>query len=160
VIFLTVGTQLSFDRLVSAMDGWCANNPSVKVVAQVGPSKLKIRHMECVEFIPPTQSNQLFLEANLIVAHAGMGSILTALKYRKPILIMPRKASLGEQRNDHQMATAKRLADRTGIIVAWNENDIPALLDSKTFLQAGEGIPDYASPELIGNLKNFISAKN
>jgi UDP-N-acetylglucosamine transferase subunit ALG13 len=156
VIFVTVGTQLAFDRLIGAVDEWCGNHPSVNVFAQVGPTKLKIQHMEHAEFITPDKANRLFIEASLIIAHAGMGSVLTALKYRKPILIVPRKASLGEHRNDHQLATAKWLADRPGIRVAWDESEIAALLDNQTTIQEGAVISDYASPELLGRLKKFI----
>jgi UDP-N-acetylglucosamine transferase subunit ALG13 len=98
----------------------------------------------------------LFRSSSLIVAHAGMGSILTALRHKKPILIMPRKASLGEHRNDHQMATAKWLGSRPGVSVAWNEKELQSVLDNHKELNSGAGISDFASPELIQNLKSFI----
>jgi UDP-N-acetylglucosamine transferase subunit ALG13 len=157
VIFVTVGTQLAFDRLVGVMDQWAGCNPSTKVFAQVGPTKLDIRHMEYQEFVTPDKANSLFIESALIVAHAGMGSILTALKYRKPILIVPRKAALGEHRNDHQMATAKWLSSRPGISVAWDENEVVGFLDNPAGIQAGGEISEYASPELIERLKTFIA---
>jgi UDP-N-acetylglucosamine transferase subunit ALG13 len=157
MIFVTVGTQLAFDRFIGAIDEWCAANPGVRVFAQVGPTKLTIRHMEHEMFISQERANQLFLEASLIVTHAGMGSVLTGLKYRKPLLIVPRKASLGEHRNEHQMATAKWLAELSGIQVVWEEADISAALDNHQLIQHGAGISEYATPELINNLKNFIS---
>ena len=46
--------------------------------------------------------------AAAIVAHAGMGTILTALETGKRLLVMPRRAALGEHRNDHQLATVSR----------------------------------------------------
>lgn len=156
MIFVTVGTQLSFDRLIGTMDKWCGEHPSTPVFAQVGPTKLTIKNMEHANFVAPEQANKLFLEASLIVAHAGMGSVLTALKYRKPILIIPRKASLGEHRNDHQLATAKWLTGRSGINVAMDESEIASFLDNHTSFQEGAEISDYASPELITRLKQFI----
>ena len=157
MIFVTVGTQLAFDRLIGVMDQWAGANPSTKVFAQVGPTKRVIHHMAFQDFVSPAKANELFIEAKLIVAHAGMGSILTALKYRKPILIVPRKAGLGEHRNDHQLATAKWLADRPGINVAWDENDVIGFLDNPAGIQNGGGLSEYASPELIGRLKEFIA---
>jgi len=156
VIFVTVGTQLAFDRLVGTIDTWCGDHPSAKVFAQVGPTKLKIQHVDHVEFLSPENANDLFLAASLIVAHAGMGSVLTALRYKKPILILPRKAALGEHRNEHQMATAKWLANRPGIIVAWDEREIPGILDGHTSFSEGNGISEFASLELLQRLKNFI----
>ena len=92
----------------------------------------------------------------LRAAQVRMGSILTALQYGKPILVMPRQERLKETRNDHQLATAKWLSDRQGISVVWDESEIAAFLDSHLSFQQGGEISDYASPELIRHLKNFI----
>ena len=156
MIFVTVGTQLSFDRLVTAVDRWVGEHASERAFAQVGPADYTPRHMEYRDFVPPDAADRHFREADLIVSHAGMGSILTALKYRKPILIMPRKAGLGEHRNDHQLATAKWLGSKSGVMVAWETEDVPRLLDNRANLRAGEGISDFASPELIANLRSFL----
>ena len=42
----------------------------------------------------------------VVIAHDEMGSIITALEMGKPIVVMPRRAELGEHRNDHQVAAA------------------------------------------------------
>lgn len=159
MIFVTVGTQLAFDRLIDVVDQWAGAHPEVEIFAQVGPTKSKIQHLTFQEFVTPERASRLFSEASLIIAHAGMGSILTALKYRKPILVLPRKASLGEHRNDHQLATAKWLVGRQGITVAWDESEVAMLLDNASDLDGGGGIPEYASPELIANLKRFINSE-
>ena len=85
MIFVTIGTQLPFNRLVKAVDAWAGRNPSMKVFAQVGPGADLPQHMEYVEFVPPSQVTQLMNEAELIVSHAGMGSVLTALRYQRNI---------------------------------------------------------------------------
>jgi UDP-N-acetylglucosamine transferase subunit ALG13 len=158
VIFVTVGTQLAFDRLIAAVDAWSANHPAVKVFAQIGPAGTLPEHMKFADFVAPDMADELFMEASLIVSHAGMGSILTALRYKKPILIMPRRASLGEHRNDHQLATAKWLGNTPGVAVAWDEKEISNFLDRREMLSGGEGISDFASPELIQRLKAYIHA--
>ena len=158
MIFVTVGTQLAFDRLITAVDKWSENNSTVKVFAQVGPTASPPIHIEFSEFVSPAKADQLFMESSLIVSHAGMGSILTALKYKKPILIMPRRASLGEQRNDHQLATAKWLENIPGISVAWNESEIESFLYNRDTLIGGVGISEFASPDLIKHLKAYINS--
>jgi UDP-N-acetylglucosamine transferase subunit ALG13 len=157
MIFVTVGTQLAFDRLIVAMDEWAGKNPSEEVFAQTGPMSAKPSHMRSEEFIPPDKADELFRNADLVVSHAGMGSILTSLKYRKPIVIVPRKAELGEHRNDHQLATAKWLGDRPGLFVAWDTGELLAILDRRAELQAGSGLSDYASPELLGRLHGYLT---
>ena len=117
MIFVTVGTQLPFDRLINAVDTWASRNPDIEIIAQIGPTDIQPINMQYSSFLSPDKADEYFVQASLIVSHAGMGSILTALKYRKPILILPRRASLSEHRNDHQMATAKWLCNKPGITV-------------------------------------------
>lgn len=158
MIFVTVGTQLAFDRMISTVDDWCKINSETEVFAQIGPTELEVHHMQHQKFTTPQKANELFLNAELVVAHAGMGSVLTSLKYRKPLIIMPRKASLGEHRNDHQMATAKWLANRGGITVAWDEAELINLLNNRHSMTEAETISEYASPMLIEKLKEYFNA--
>lgn len=158
MIFVTVGTQLSFDRLINAVDGWAAIHPDVEIVAQIGPTENQPKHLRYSSFLSPDKVDEYFMRASLIVSHAGMGSILTALKYRKPILILPRRFSLSEHRNDHQMATAKWLCNKPGITVVWTESEIGERLDSREALPAGEGICDDANPELIARLQSYFAS--
>lgn len=155
MIFLTVGTQLPFDRLVSAVDTWAQQHPDVEVIGQIGPSSLSPSHMRSSQFLNPKEADGLFRKASLVVAHAGMGSILTALKYRKPILIVPRKAQLGEHRNEHQMATAKWLQTRPGVFVAWDTVELAKSLDARQDLTSGD-ISDFASADFTEKLRQFM----
>lgn len=98
--------------------------------------------------------------AQVIVSHAGMGSLLTALRHRRPILIMPRKASLGEHRNDHQMATARWMEGRPGVTVAWDEAMIGEALDRRSLFCGGPAIPEVASGPLIEKLAHFIHSRH
>lgn len=156
MIFVTVGTQLAFDRLIAAVDAWAGQNPDEKVFAQIGPGDYKPEHCEFADFVPPDNANELFRNADLIVSHAGMGSILTALKYRKPILVLPRKASLGEHRNEHQLATAKWLGKKPGVFVADGPENIAAILSARGSLKSGDGISEYAEPAFTARLKGCI----
>ncbi len=156
MIFVTVGTQLAFDRLVTAMDTWAREHPEEKIFAQIGPSKLKDLAFPSEPFVSPSRADALFRDADLIVSHAGMGSILAALKYRKPLIVLPRRADLGEHRNDHQAATVKWLGDRPGIHGASTERELFGLLNSRGDLTEGPGISDSAAPELIHFLRNYF----
>lgn len=158
MIFVTVGTQLAFDRLIEAVDVWAGNNPGETVFAQIGPGDYKPKNCTFADFVPPDKANDLIRNADLIISHAGMGSILTALKYQKPILVLPRKASLGEHRNEHQLATAKWLGRKPGVFVADEANDIATILGSRSQLKSGDGISEYAEPAFTQRLSSFIDA--
>jgi UDP-N-acetylglucosamine transferase subunit ALG13 len=125
VIIVTVGMQLGFDRLIAAMDG-LAPDLGMKVIAQTGKGAYVPRNMDVRTKIAPAEFEALVGEAQLIVAHAGIGTVLTAARCQKPIVLMPRRADMGEHRNDHQLATARKLAGRPGILVAADETELAA----------------------------------
>lgn len=156
VIFVTVGTQLAFDRMVDMVDRWARLNPSIEIVAQVGPTTRLFSHLRCSQFLSPSEATKLMSTADVVVSHAGMGSILTALKHHRPIIIMARQAAQGEHRNDHQLATARWLKNRPGISVAEDEAGLHTLLDQRTQLLAESGLSDHADEKLLSNIRNFI----
>lgn len=109
MIFLTTGTQLPFDRMVTLVDEYCATRPELEVFAQVGEdSRYTPRHFPHVTTMSLQESQRCFERAELVIAHAGIGSILTTLGLGKPILMMARRADFGEHRNDHQLGTVAR----------------------------------------------------
>lgn len=129
MIFVTVGAQMPFDRLTVAMDAWAAAHRDVPVFLQVGQSTLRPEHAPFAELLAPSEFEARYRSARLVVAHAGTGSILTALELGVPIVVMPRRASLRETRNEHQLATAKKFADLGRIPVAMDEHALGPLVD-------------------------------
>jgi hypothetical protein len=69
---------------------------------------------------------------------------------------MPRRASLGEQRNEHQLATARRLLEKGKVSVAFDERELVARLGHAEELRAREPIGPYADARLIAGLRAFI----
>jgi UDP-N-acetylglucosamine transferase subunit ALG13 len=156
VIFVTVGTQLAFDRLIGAIDEWAAQSSHREVFAQIGPSKLAPRHIDHQQFVSPRECMDRMLAADAIIAHAGMGTILTALEMGKPLLVMPRRADLGEHRNDHQLATAMRFSDLDGVMVARDESELPDKLDELARISVQPAISRYAPDDFVSAVRAFI----
>lgn len=157
MIFVTVGTQLPFDRLLKAVDEWArANQCDERIIAQVGPSDFVSPRMEISQFVSPSDLKETVRSCRLVVSHAGIGSILTALTYQTPIIIVPRLASLGEHRNDHQVATVDRFGDRAGVAVASSGEQLIKQLNFASELQCGSEIKPFASLELINTIRSFI----
>ncbi|MFQ5555941.1 MAG: glycosyltransferase [Acidimicrobiales bacterium] len=157
MIFVTVGAQMPFDRLISTVDAWAVRAARDDVVAQIGDSQLRPRALVTHERLPSAEFERLCAEAELIIAHAGMGSILTALRSGTPILVMPRRYALRETRNDHQVATATRLATQGRVAVALDEQELEAWLDDLDELTPPPSIGPHASPELIGYVRGFVA---
>lgn len=159
MIFVTVGAQMSFDRLIRTVDQWAANHARHDVFAQIGPTSYRPAHIEWSQFIPPEEFRKRVAAADIVVAHAGMGSIITALELGKPILVMPRRGHLNETRNDHQVDTARQFLAQGRIHVAIDESELSQRLDNLDELKNAGIVADtskVASPELIVALRQFI----
>ena len=156
MIFVTVGTQVQFDRLIRTVDEWACARGRTDVFAQVGPSEYQASYIQTERFVDPTEFRRQVESASLVIAHAGMGSIITAMELGKRIIVMPRLASLGEHRNDHQVATARRFAEQGRIEVAFNEHELVERLDRLEACNGAEKLGAEASAHLIGAIRSFI----
>lgn len=160
MIFVTVGNMDPFDRLIRAVDAWAAERTSEEVFVQIGSGRYRPQHCRYVDFLAPIQFRKTFAQAEFVVSHAGMGTIITALELAKPLVVMPKRASLGEQRNEHQLATVRRFRRSSHVRVAENEDELHSVLAAMTAVDASgrftppeEWRPD---PSLIGFVRDFI----
>jgi UDP-N-acetylglucosamine transferase subunit ALG13 len=159
VIFVTVGSQEPFDRLIRAVDEWAGLRARSDVFAQIASSDFRPQHIEFTQFLEPSKFSSAMQEARIIVAHAGMGSIISALELGKPIVVMPRRADFRETRNDHQVATAERFGQQGRIIVAAREQDLAGKLDHALTLRDTDRIEAQASPRLIATIRAFLEGR-
>jgi UDP-N-acetylglucosamine transferase subunit ALG13 len=152
--------MMPFDRLVRAMDEWAQQNPAVLVKMQIGRGKYEPRHAEFVRLMPAAEYRQCVASASLFVAHAGMGSIISAIEAGKPLLMLPRLHAEGEHNNDHQLATAASIGVRPGLHVAY---DSIALKSLTSALLAECGAPPapiakFADKAFTDRIRAFIEA--
>lgn len=146
-----------------AVDAWSAETGYRDIFAQIGEEGAKDYTPENFDWCASLDANayaQISDKAQIFIAHAGTGSVITALSQSKPIVIMPRKAALGEHRNDHQLATADRFREKPGVWVADDETVLGAVIE-KAFkgLETKDLAPlsPFADDFLIKTIQNFIS---
>ena len=109
MILVTVGTHdRPFDRLIKAMDELAAGMAE-PVVIQRGVSSILPQHAAHFDFTTGRRMEELAAVARVIVAHAAAGSIILALKSKKPLVIVPRLRQVGEVIDDHQTQLANAL---------------------------------------------------
>lgn len=156
MIFVTVGTQLPFDRLTMSIDSWLEDNNDLEVIVQPGKSDNQFKNCISLEEVQPVEWNDFFQRSELIVAHAGMGTILKCLDAGKPLIIMPRRESLGEHRNDHQMATAEKFKDFTGIEVVMDNDELINALNHRDELVSKERAASDNLNMLIQEIRLFV----
>ena len=154
MIFVVTGIQLPFDRLIRMLDE-IAPQLDEDIVAQVNGSGYLPRHINTIDLLPPDEFDRLFSSARLIVAHAGIGTIITAMQQHKPVIIFPRIAALGEHRNEHQLATAKKMKEAGWVYVANTIEELSELLQTPD-LHPLCTIGSSASESLVGSITDFI----
>lgn len=159
MIFATVGTQLPYDRLIRALDEWAMLNPAVDVFAQTGVTEYKPKHMRWARLVSKDSFLDHLQAADTVVAHAGMGTIITGVEYGKRTIVMPRRAEFGEHRNDHQLGTARRMSHLHGLQVVQDAEELADALDL-TNSAAADSIEDSmlelrASSELISRIRSY-----
>lgn len=153
-IFIMFGTQdKRFDRLLNAVlaSTFVKEND---VYVQLGYTKGKydgIHHQDY--FSEEELLNQIEL-ADLIITHAGVGSIVSALKLNKKVIVVPRLGKYKEQNNDHQVQIMERFASQGYIIPVMDEKDIDKAVEESRDFEPKEYIVDKQG--IIEEIRNFI----
>jgi UDP-N-acetylglucosamine transferase subunit ALG13 len=143
--------MLPFDRLFLTVDHAveCGMLNS-EIFAQIGESKYEPEHYGFQRFIEKSQYDQYFQNAELVIAHAGIGVITQALNSKTPLLVMARKAKLGEHVNDHQVSTARRF-EELGHVLSFDESNMETKFEEiKAF------VPKDRMPNIEGVRKRVV----
>lgn len=154
MIFVTVGTLLPFDRLIESMDQWAARNPTVAVFAQIGAAAYLPQHMSWVRELTPAEFVTRVEQCSVLVAHAGIGSIITAAEIGRPVVLFPRRRALGEHLSDHQLHTVDRLASRDGILVANDDKELDRRIEEARHLPPAALLSRNAPEPLVHFLRD------
>lgn len=129
MIFVTVGVMYGFDRLVKEMDE-IAGRIAEAVVMQIGETTYKPKNARYFRFTSNEEIDRLYEDARVVVCHAGVGSIVTALEHGKPVIAVPRRKKYGEHVDDHQLEIARELEKEGAIIAIYNISDLEKALHS------------------------------
>lgn len=156
MIFVIVGSQkFPFDRLIREMDQLKADG-KIKdtVVAQIGTATYVPRHIEWVRFLDKRDFDNYIETCDILVTHAGEGSIMTGLIYHKKVIAVPRYEKLGEHVSDHQLEIARALEKQNCII---NVEDIAQLGTAIERIQTEPLCPyESGNDSIIQLLRDFI----
>jgi len=159
VIFVTIGSLFPFDRLIELTDALAPTFSNETFFAQIGDGAYEPRNMPFARLLPRMEFLAKVQACKLIVAHAGMGSVITAMDIGRPIVLLPRIRERGEHTTDHQLATARWLEDRRGIHVCMDETTLGDVIRSAL---GGEeiaaGMTRTAPEGFIRQIRDFIES--
>lgn len=97
--------------------------PEAEVLWQTGDTDVSGLGIAGHEAIPERDLSQAMREADVVVAHAGVGTALAALEVGKCPLLVPRRVALGEHVDDHQVQIAGELGER-GLAVTVDADEL------------------------------------
>lgn len=136
MIFVTLGTQdKSFTRLLQAIDREIEKGTiKEKVIVQAGYTKYESKNMEIFDLMSQDKFEELVDQCDLLITHAGVGSILTAIKKGKKVIGAARLKKYKEHTNDHQKQIVKEFSSQGYILELRDFNQLEKVLKkSKTF---------------------------
>ena len=136
MILVTRGTQeKQFRRLLDAVQK-AVNDGAIhdRIVVQAGYTQFSSQDMEVFDYIPQEKFASFLNEADLIITHGGVGTIMTGLREHKTILAAARLAQYKEHHNDHQTQLLEAFEEDGFLIYMRDLRDIrPYLKKAETF---------------------------
>ncbi len=146
-----------FTRLIKKMDK-VAGRLDEEVVMQIGSVRYEPQNAKYFSHTTYQESLSYFRNASLVVGHGGSGTILNALKFHVPIVVVPRSQRFGEHFDDHQIELAERLVGNELIKVVYDIEELE--LAVKEMLEKGKKVGKGMIPPeketLIKTIKNFV----
>ena len=127
MILVTLGTQdKKFTRLLEELDRLIDKKViKEKVIVQAGYSKdYQSKNLEILDLISKDEFEDLVRNANFIITHGGVGSILTGLKFEKKVIAVPRYKKYKEHVNDHQVQIINNFNEEGYIIGVDSVSDL------------------------------------
>ena len=157
MILVMLGTQNNdFHRLLDEIERNIEKgNINEEVIVQAGYTKYKSNKMKIFSMTSKENLEELVEKSDLIITHAGVGSIEMSLEQNKKVIAVPRLKRFGEHVNDHQKDIERKL-DEKGCLIGIDdvsELDV-ALKKVKKFIPKKYEKPK--SDEIINTIKTFI----
>ncbi|MFV0479533.1 MAG: PssE/Cps14G family polysaccharide biosynthesis glycosyltransferase [Anaerorhabdus sp.] len=120
MILVSLGTQdKMFNRLLEEMERLCKEKiVTDKVIVQSGYTEFSSHEMKIVDYFDQLEFEKLVQEADILITHGGVGTIMKALKYRKKVIGVPRLKEYGEHHNNHQREVLEELEKKGCLIYA------------------------------------------
>lgn len=156
MIFVILGTQdKPFTRLLNAIEKQIEDSIiQEEVIVQAGITSFESKNMRIFDYILMEDFQRYIEEASLIITHAGVGSILTALKAHKPIIAAARESSYKEHVNDHQKEILNLFEEEKYILGLHDFDRLDILYKlSKTFQ-----VKEYVSTQMdiVSSIRSYI----
>lgn len=145
MILVTLGTQKEqFTRLLDYIE---KSNINDEIIVQAGHTKYDSKKMKIFDFIPYEKMTEYIKKADLIITHAGTGSILMPMKQGKKIIACARLEKYGEHVDDHQLQIIEIFRDEGYILEIKEFDDLDNIMNK---------LEKFKPKKYISNTEKFI----
>lgn len=128
MVFVTFGTQKhSFERLIKKIVS-SKELENEDIIIQSGYTKIdekyKRDNIEYFNFLNEEKYNEYIKKSEYVITHAGVGSILSAVKLNKKVLVVSRLKKYNEHMDDHQTQIAQEFKKKKFVLILEEDDDI------------------------------------
>lgn len=130
MLFVVLGTwEAAFARpLIEIEQAARAGLLPKTIIVQSGATPYVSSEMTIVPYFGKDELEKTYEEAELIIAQAGVGSIMLGLRKQKKVISIARLARLDEHIDDHQLEILD-VFSKSNYVLPWNGNgDLPEVL--------------------------------
>lgn len=129
-LFVPLGTQkFPFGRIITALNELVEQGiysaDEIVMQSALYPVKPKFTHFG---LIPNENFIRYMQEADVIVTHSGVNSIISCMELGKPLVICPRLHQYGEHVDNHQMEIATLMHDKYDVLICTDMEDLQDLI--------------------------------
>ncbi len=156
MIFVVLGTQkFQLNRLLIEIDELIeAGGITQEVIAQIGVSDYEPKHYKYYRYIDKKQFDEFITQATVVITHSGVGSIIAALKAKKPVVIYPRLQKYHEHVDNHQLDIAKAFERKNYVICRYDDLPLPLIMKRCRKFPFAEYVSN--TNQMIGIIQNFL----
>ena len=154
MIFVTVGTQdKQFKRLLQEVERVIKKGIiQDTVIAQTGNTKfetdLDSKQMHLIEFTTPREIESIIKNAEFIITHGGVATLIECLNNGKKVIAVPRLKQYKEHVNDHQLQIIENFSKSGFIIGTTGVEQIEGAL---------KRVQEFIPKKYKSNNDNFVS---
>ena len=150
MILVMLGTQNnSFYRLLEEIDRLIEiGKINDEVIVQAGYTKYESQNMKVIDFVSNDEIEKFEQQADCIITHGGVGSIIGSIEKDKKVIAVPRLKQYGEHVNDHQLDIVQSF-DKLGYIIG--------IADVSQLCEALQKIETFKPKKYIQNTGKIIN---
>jgi UDP-N-acetylglucosamine transferase subunit ALG13 len=152
-IFASVGNATQpFERFLRMVDEAAGRTGRTALIQTGGRGAFQPSHSDAVDFVTRERFEELLRYADYVVTHAGVGSVMSAVRLGKLPIVVARRKGLGEHVNDHQLELAHELSSLGWCRVVVNPDELVACFQQPpAAVVPGEQISNQRMRELVSD---------